>query len=118
MMSFPVQHGVRAQNYSVSNPVTCLISMVPHTAYISFFFRVCFVLLLVCFCFVRFVFVLCLIKFLLVFSSFAVGKVENALLWRLHGRTRCCIATFFEFGMRSSGSSLEGYRGEGKLCRR
>ena len=40
-------------------------------------------------------FVLCLIKFLLVFSSFAVGKVENALLWRLHGRTRCCIATFF-----------------------
>ena len=27
-------------------------------------------------------------------SSFAVGKVENALLWRLHGRTRCCIATF------------------------
>ena len=28
------------------------------------------------------------------FSSFAVGNVENALLWRLHGRTRCCIATF------------------------
>ena len=26
-------------------------------------------------------------------SSFAVGKVENTL-WRLHGRTRCCIATF------------------------
>ena len=37
---------------------------------------------------------MCLIKFLLVFSSFAVGKVENALLWRLHGRTHCCIATF------------------------
>ena len=30
------------------------------------------------------------VKFL---SSFAVGKVENALLWRFHGRTRCCIAT-------------------------
>ena len=31
----------------------------------------------------------------MLFSSFAVGKVENALLWHLHGRTRCCIATFF-----------------------
>ena len=33
-------------------------------------------------------------KFLLVFSLFAVGKVGNALLWRLHDITRCCIATF------------------------
>ena len=27
-------------------------------------------------------------------SSFAVGKVENVLLWCLHGRMHCCIATF------------------------
>ena len=33
-------------------------------------------------------------KFLFWFSSFVVGKVENALLWRLHGRPHCCIATF------------------------
>ena len=32
-------------------------------------------------------------KFLLVFSSFAVGKIENTLLWRFHGRMRCFIAT-------------------------
>ena len=30
----------------------------------------------------------------MVFSSFAVGKVENASLCHLHGRMRCCIATF------------------------
>ena len=30
------------------------------------------------------------------FSSFAVGKVENALIWRIHGRTHCCIATFLK----------------------
>ena len=28
------------------------------------------------------------------FSSLAVRKIKNALLWRLPGRTRCCIATF------------------------
>ena len=100
------------EKHSVYNSV-CTRTCLQHTS-LSFSVFVLFY----CFCFVRFVFVLCLIKFLLVFSSFAVGKVENALLWRLHGRTRCCIATFFEFGMHSSGSSLEGYRGEGKLCRR
>ena len=42
-----------------------------------------------------FVFLVIHSKFLLVFSSFAVGKVENALLWRLHSRMRCCIATFY-----------------------
>ena len=39
----------------------------------------------------------CLLLFLVLYvhsSSFAVGKVENVLLWRLHGRTRCCIAMF------------------------
>ena len=34
-------------------------------------------------------------KFPLLFSSFAIGKVENTL-WRLHDRTRCCIAMFLK----------------------
>ena len=31
---------------------------------------------------------------LLFILNFLVGKVENALLWRLHGRMHCCITTF------------------------
>ena len=50
--------------------------------------------LLFCLSFVLLLLFCTLVKFLLLFSSFAVSKVENALLWCLHGRTHCCIATF------------------------
>ena len=66
------------------------VRRVPHTPYItcsSMFY--CFVCrLFCCFCFVIH------FKFLLLFSSFTVGKVENVLIWRLHDRMHCCIATF------------------------
>ena len=78
---------------------TITVRLVPNTAYISFFFSVCFacLLLVLLFC----VFVVSHFNFLLLFSSFAVGKVENACL---NSRTRRCIATFSEFSMRSSSS--------------
>ena len=58
---------------------------VSHTALISC--SSVFVLLLCLFCILH-------VVIHLLFSSFAVGKVENVLIWCLHGRTHCCIATF------------------------